>query len=44
VSVAELPLHIAVGELDAVTVGFEFTITEIVFVFVQPAALIPVTE
>jgi hypothetical protein len=44
VSVAEFPLQIAVGELEAVTVGLEFTITEIVLVFKHPAALTPVTE
>jgi hypothetical protein len=37
------PLHIDVGEADAVTVGNGFTVTLTVVVPVQPAALVPVT-
>ena len=42
-NVAELPIHIIVGLLVAVTVGLAFTVNVIVFVFVQPEALAPVT-
>ena len=39
-----VPLHIADGLADAVTVGIELTVTVTVAVFVQPAVLVPVTE
>jgi hypothetical protein len=42
VSVAEFPAQIAVGELEAVTVGFGFTVNETVRVLVQ-LPLAPVT-
>jgi len=38
------PAHIVIGEADAVTVGIELTVTVTVAVFVQPAALVPVTR
>jgi hypothetical protein len=43
VSVAEFPAHIDVGLETAVTVGLGSTIKFIVFVLMQPAALVPVT-
>jgi hypothetical protein len=43
VKVAELPLHMAVGELEAVTVGVGFTIRLTVLVPVHPAPFAPVT-
>ena len=44
VSVELAPAHTDVGEADAVTVGIELTVTVTDVVFVQPAALVPVTE
>ena len=42
-NVAEPPIHIIVGLLVAVKVGFGFTVNVIVFVFVHPKPLAPVT-
>jgi hypothetical protein len=43
VKVAVLPIHNTTGLLLAVTVGLAFTVNVMVFVFVQPEALAPVT-
>ncbi len=42
-NVAVLPIHNTDELLVAVNVGFGFTVNVIVFVFVQPEALAPVT-
>ena len=42
VSVAPVPLHTAVLEGDTLTVGTAFTVTVLVVVPVQDAALVPV--
>ena len=43
VRVTDPAVQIAVGELEAVTVGVGLTVKETVFVLLQPAALEPVT-
>ncbi len=43
VAVAQLPLHIVVDEIAAVTTGLGFTVILTVLVMTQPVELIPVT-